>query len=98
MQTNNQIVTQVNGEEKRVQMLITLTEAEAALLDGVAQGNRSEGVRLALRAWRREQKARLAEVARIVAEVEADPSTLVSNDEVLRRLAAKKAALHAVAA
>ena len=35
MQTKNQIMTQTNGEEKRVQILITLTEKDLALLDGM---------------------------------------------------------------
>ena len=77
---------------------ITLTDEDLALLDGVSQGNRSDGVRLALRAWHREQTATLADVARIAAEVEADPSMLVSHEELMRRLSAKKAAQHAVAA
>ena len=94
MQATNQIIAQVNGEEKRMQILITLTEKDLALLDEMAQGNRSEGVHHALQAWR----AQVAELKRIKARMAADPTSVVSYEELLHRLAEKKATLAHVAA
>jgi Arc/MetJ-type ribon-helix-helix transcriptional regulator len=64
---------------------ITLTAEDIALLDEVGQGNYSEGVRLAIRALRTQR----AELQRILARLEADPTSVVSHDELQHRLAIK---------
>lgn len=67
---------------------ITLTAEDLALLDEVGKGNYSEGVRLAVRTLR----AQRAELQRIMARLEADPSNVVPHDELQRRLAVKSEA------
>lgn len=90
----------LNGEAKTVRITITLTEDDLALLDSIKHGGertieqkRSAGVRWALRAFRREQKALLAEVQRSKAEIEADPSLIVTEEELEREIAAKIAVM-----
>lgn len=76
---------------------VILTDEDLTLLEQIGQGSCSEGIRLALRAWRRESAARLSAAVRIAAEIQADPASLVSHEDLQRRLAEKTAALHAVA-
>lgn len=68
---------------------ITITAEDLALFDEVSNGNRSEGVRLALRALRVQR----IELKRIKTRMEADPTSVVSHEKLQRRLAKKKAAL-----
>ncbi|MFZ4657089.1 MAG: hypothetical protein ACOYNY_08770 [Caldilineaceae bacterium] len=67
---------------------ITLTTEDLALLDEVGKGNYSEGVRLAIRTLRTQR----AELQRIMARLEADPSSVVTHDELQHRLSAKSEA------
>lgn len=67
---------------------ITLTAEDLALIDEVGKGNYSEGVRLAIRTLR----AQRVELQHIKARLEADPSSVVSHDELQRRLAVKSEA------
>lgn len=93
----------LNGEAKTMRITVTLTEEDVTLLDrlspfmlgedGVRVRSRSEGVRWALRALQRENKALLAEVAQMKAEIEADPSLTVTDEELERDIAAKMAAM-----
>lgn len=89
----------LNGKSKTVRITISLTEDDVAFLDSLKYGgmqtvnqNRSAGVRWALRALHRENKALLSEVRRIQAEIEADPSQIVTEEELERDIAAKVAA------
>ena len=75
------------------QITIAITAADLALLDEVSKGNYSDGIRLALRALR----AQRVELKRIKARMEADPTSVVSHDELQRRLAEKKAAPYVLA-
>lgn len=72
---------------------VMLTAEEISFLAEVGKDNPSEGVRIALRALRAQQ----AELKRIIAGMEATPASVVAQDELQRRLAQKKASLHAVA-
>jgi metal-responsive CopG/Arc/MetJ family transcriptional regulator len=93
----------LNGEAKMMRITVTLAEEDVALLDrlspfmpgedGVRVRSRSEGVRWALRALQRENETLLAEVARMKAEIEADPSLTVTDEELERDIAAKIAAM-----
>jgi len=90
----------LNDQNKTVRITITLTEDDLAFLDTIKHGgtqtvdqNRSAGVRWALRAFRREQKALLAEAHRIKAEIETDPLLIVTEEELERDIAAKVAAM-----
>ena len=97
-QTNNKPNGIPKTSESTQRITVALAPADIALLDEISHGNPSEGIRLALRAWRREAAARLNEAARIAAAIEADPTRVVSHDELQQRLATKKAVHHAVAA
>lgn len=79
------------GQTQRI--TITLTIEDLALLDEVGKGNYSEGVRLAVCTLR----AQRAELKRIMACMEADPTSVVSHDELQRRLAETKAVPHVLA-
>ena len=80
----------LNRTAKTVRITITLTEAELAYLDSISPGaNRSEGVRWALHAQQREAKVLLAEVSRLSSENSADPSLLVSDEDLERDILAK---------
>lgn len=93
----------LNGKSKMVRITVTLSEEDVALLDhlsplmrdekGVRARSRSEGVRWALRALHRETKALMAEANRIEAEAAADPSLIVTEEELERAIAAKVAAM-----
>jgi len=83
----------LNGDAPAQRITITITAEDLALLDEVSNGNRSEGVRLALRALRVQR----VELKRIKARMEADPASIVSHEELQRRLTEKKAALHVLA-
>jgi Arc/MetJ-type ribon-helix-helix transcriptional regulator len=96
-QINNKSNGLPKNSESAQRITVVLTPEDIALLDEISHGNPSEGIRLALRAWRREAAARLNEAARIVAEIEADPTRVVAHDELQQRLATKKAARHVMA-
>ena len=76
---------------------VTLTDEDLTLLEQVGEGSYSEGIRLALRAWRRESAARLTVAVRIATEIQTDPASLVSHEELQRRLAEKNPLSHVVA-
>ena len=87
-QTNNKPNGLPKTSASAQYITVAIAPEDLTLLDEISHGNPSEGIRLALRAWRRESAARLNSAARIAAAIEADPERVVAHDELHQRRSA----------
>lgn len=92
------VTPQISPQSDTICITITLTKSDLAYLDHIARQdthNRSDAVRRALHAFRREEKAFLDQIRRIKTEIALDPSLTTTDEELDRDVAAKVAATRA---